>query len=456
MAVSTKRVTSILIVVSWNNHHPAYCVQFIRACESFSEKIFVICPEQADPISRLGSFGGLAAKTEVLHFACRYTKPGSRNFRSLVNDFHDLRRLVASIREAEPTAEVFIFHSDLNSLFWNVFHLPLLAMSIRILFPWRFSGLLVAPDRIWPFQGIRNRFSRLVSEADNRIDGLRLLRIAFDRTLIVAGSLLRRLYLSQRNLALKRSRCEVIAVEDERYLDSIHASTGKATILLPETTSVDLAATPPPVVREIHTRRGGGIVVGLLGVINARKGIDLLVDVIMNHDTSGFLFVIAGQCRRGDIPAAQYDFLKDSHANHPNVIFSPNPIGSEDEFNAVIKACDLIYCVYKAHLHSSNVLSKAAAFGKPVLVSDGALMAERVQRYSLGCVLAEQTAESCLARLREMGTREYRERYSQTARLREYADDHSFKNLERVFGAMRQRILEGEQRRKIITVDTLR
>ena len=448
---------SIIIVVSWNNHHPSYCVQFIRACASFSDKIFVICPEGANPIERLGSSTQIAAKTKVLYSACHYSKSGLRKFRSLIEDFRDLQRLVGSIIETEPTARVFIFHSDLNSLFWSIFHLPLLALRIRGLFPWTFSGLLVAPDRTWPLERARSRLKRLFGEVDDCENQRRFLRITSDRILTITGSILRQFYLWQRNVALRRSRCDLIAIEDERYLDSLHTGTGKRTVFLPETTSVEVSDPPPEIVQNICSKKNGLTVVGLLGVINRRKGIDLLVDVIRNCNTEGFLFVIAGQCGPGDIPAAQRDFLITGSANCRNVIFSPDPICSEPEFNAITIACDIIYCAYKGHLHSSNIISKAAAFGKPLLVSDGALMAKRVRDYGLGCVLEKQTAEACLAALREMSTPEYRQRFLRIGKLNQYMQDHSFDSLQRAIASLSLGKTEnGEQAHEEIGADLLR
>lgn len=241
----TNNMISIIIVVSWHGHHPSYCAQFIRACGSFSDKIFVICPEEADPVERLGAFTDIAAKTKVLHFANRYPTSGFRKFRSLVEDLRDLRRLVGSIIETEARAKVFIFHSDLNSLFWNCFHLPLLVLRIRQLFPWTFSGLLVTPDRKWPMEGARATLKCLLSESGGRLNRLRALRRVVDRILMITGNVVRQFYLWQRNLVLRRSSCDFIAIEDERYLDSLSTGTGKGTVFLPETTSVEVCDPPP-------------------------------------------------------------------------------------------------------------------------------------------------------------------------------------------------------------------
>jgi glycosyltransferase involved in cell wall biosynthesis len=253
---------------------------------------------------------------------------------------------------------------------------------------------------------------------------------------MITGNVVRQFYLWQRNLVLRRSSCDFIAIEDERYLDSLSTGTGKGTVFLPETTSVEVCDPPPEPVRNIRSRKDGATVVGLLGALSSGKGIDLLVDVIKNCNTEGFFFLIAGPCGPRNVPPALWNFLTNEIHNYPNVVYSPNPIPSEPEFNALITACDIVYCAYKGHLHSSNVLSKAVAFRKPLLVNDGELMAKRVREYGIGCVLLEQTAEACLKAFREMSTPEYRGNLGKTGRFEKYLEDHSFENFRKVMTSL--------------------
>lgn len=423
---------SILIVVSWHGHHPSYCTQFIRACGSFSEKIFVIAPEGADPLERLGVDQSIAAKTEVIHFSNRYSRSGFSKIRSLIDDYSDLRKIVSSIIEAEPKAKVFLFHTDLGSFFWNISHLPMLVLLIRVLLPWSCSGLIISPDREWPLEKAGNWLDHLLGEAADHRNPLRFLRAASDVFLHGVGKVIRNLYFWQRNFVLRRSFFDLIALEDERYMDSLTSCTGKKTAFLPETTSVEVADPPPDLVRHISERKGGLIVVGLLGAIGPRKGIDLLAGVLRNFNTEGFLFVVAGPCDPNEFPASLRNFLTNEICNYSNVIFSPHSIPSEPEFNAIIKACDILYCAYKGHLHSSNVISKAAAFGKPVLVSGGELMAKRVVEYRLGIVLPERSAKACIDALRKMGSSMYFREFQETSKFSQYMEDHSFESLQRV------------------------
>lgn len=427
---------SILIVVSWHGHHPSYCTQFIRACASFSEKVYVIAPEGSDPLDRLQEFPDVIGKTVVIPFANRYPKCTFGELRALKDDFDELRTSVGSIKDSHPGSRAFIFHTDLGTLVWNTRHLPMLALRAREWFPWPFGGLLISPDRRWPLEGTRESLRRAIGKGGQQGPLARVLLKISDATLDMAGTLLRSCYLNLRNLAFKTSTCGQIAIEDERYLEPLLLATGKKTHFLPETTSVEVADPAPDLVGRIESAKKGRIVVGILGAISPRKGIDLLADVIKNQNTDGFLFVLAGPCVPSEFPPSIGDFLQHEVSNYGNVIYSPHTIASEPEFNAIIQACDILYCAYKGHIHSSNVISKAAAFRKPVIVSDGELMAKRVREHGLGVVLRERSSTACLEALRELATPGFMEAFGGSAKSGLYMEEHSFESLQEVMASL--------------------
>lgn len=432
---------SIIILVSWSGHHPSYATQLIRACNAFSRQIYALCPAEADLIGRLGNSTALIQKTTVVVHANRASRSGFRDFSDLMADLHDLRCSVESIRQANPADQLLVFHTSLDSLFIGILHLPRLAFRIREVFPWPFSGLLLSPDRRWPLHRARAILGRLFGNANSGGKPVGFFRPLVEFGLGGVGSLLRQAYLWQRNLILKRSSCAQILVEDERYIDWLRLSTGKRVMHFPEITSVGVSTPPPNLVQKISQCKQGRVVVGLLGELSRRKCLDLLLDVIHKHDTDGFLFVIAGPCDPDAFPAPYRSFLLEGIYQRSNVLFSPQRIASEGDFNAIIASCDIIYCVYRDHLHSSNIVSKAAAFHKPLVVSDGELMAKRVRDYDIGCVLEKQTAEACLAVLRKMSTSEYRASFLRTGKFAKYMEDHSFESLQRVMTSLSTRII---------------
>ena len=68
-------------------------------------------------------------------------------------------------------------------------------------------------------------------------------------------------------------------------------------------------------------------------------------------------------------------------------IFYPERFPNEASYNALILACDVLWAVYRENPHSSNTLTKAAYFERPVVVADGHLMARQTREYRLGLVV---------------------------------------------------------------------
>jgi glycosyltransferase involved in cell wall biosynthesis len=70
--------------------------------------------------------------------------------------------------------------------------------------------------------------------------------------------------------------------------------------------------------------------------------------------------------------------------------------------NAVIHAADILFAAYKNFRISSNMPSKAAHFAKPILVSDGFLMGDRVRRYGIGIVVDQDDVQDMLCALERL------------------------------------------------------
>ena len=423
-------MVTVLIVISWHGHHPSYCAELVRACGDFSRKVYVLCPAEANPLERLAGDSEARAKLAVVNHTNRAARTGFKNFADLRADFAELRDKIEIIRRENAGEEVFIFHTSLDSLFIGVWQLPLLWFRIREFLPWPFAGLMLNPDRRWPLSRARRELDRVLGEAGERGRLAQCVYLFFSGLLAGVAAVMRRFYLWQKNRILKRSRCEQIALQDERYADWLALKTGKQVVMYPETTSVQVSNPPPELVRAIAAKRQGRVVVGLLGELSRRKCVDLLLDVIEHHETDGFLFVIAGTCNPAVFLPQHRAFLEDGIQRRDNVIFSPQAVPSESDFNAIIESCDVVYAIYRDHPHSSNVISKAAAFRKPVLVNRGELMAKRVEEYRMGCILPEFSAGECIKVLRQMSSRESLAAVQETARFGDYMESHSLTGLQ--------------------------
>lgn len=89
-----------------------------------------------------------------------------------------------------------------------------------------------------------------------------------------------------------------------------------------------------------------------------------------------------------------------------NISLHLQRIESEEEFNRFYEIADMIYAIYDNFDNfdkSSNALSKACMFKKPVLVAEGKyLMAGRVKEFNLGYAVDENNPEECLTTINQI------------------------------------------------------
>ena len=89
-----------------------------------------------------------------------------------------------------------------------------------------------------------------------------------------------------------------------------------------------------------------------------------------------------------------------------NCHFELDYIDDPAEVNAYINMCDVVYMCYENFFYSSGIMTKAAAFGKLMLVSEGYCMGDRVTKYGLGLTVKEKDLDEIIAAgYRQGGTR---------------------------------------------------
>lgn len=104
-----------------------------------------------------------------------------------------------------------------------------------------------------------------------------------------------------------------------------------------------------------------------------------------------------------------------------NLYIQPKYLADERTFNEIISISDVIFAVYRDFGRSSNMLSKAAYFEKPILVSKSCLMGDRVEQYRIGYAvpqddtLAMYQALCNLGKIENLGThfKSYRSDFSE-------------------------------------------
>lgn len=144
--------------------------------------------------------------------------------------------------------------------------------------------------------------------------------------------------------------------------------------------------------RTLRERAAGRKVISLLGSINARKGTGLLLRTIPLLPADEYFFLIAGKPSLSPEETAELRALESACTNCLIVL---ERIPDEACFNALVTESSLVFAAYRQFSGSSNLLTKAAAFGKPVIVSKGGCMGRRAETYGIGIAITENDTEAC-------------------------------------------------------------
>ena len=186
--------------------------------------------------------------------------------------------------------------------------------------------------------------------------------------------------------ALRSRHCRSVALLDEGVAERLRERLpGKEVLIFP-----DLAdASPPddsfPVRQEIIAKAGARKVITLIGGVAKRKGILTLLACARKMSQAECFFVFAGSLAEETFEPDELQSLRELAADPPhNCYFNFNFVPGEAQFNALVEMSDLLFASYEDFPHSSNILAKAALFKKPVIVSKGHCMEERVNAFRMG------------------------------------------------------------------------
>jgi hypothetical protein len=142
--------------------------------------------------------------------------------------------------------------------------------------------------------------------------------------------------------------------------------------------------------KEIRERAGTRKIVLLAGIIDVRKNIKLWSELISHADPTEWYFLQIGEINFKQLPIIEYVKMYGLLIHTPeNLTIIPRFLDEESNFNNYFNLADIIFAVYKDFKYSSGILSKAAAFYKPILVSNKYQMGEYVDKYQLGYTVDE-------------------------------------------------------------------
>lgn len=387
--------TIALVDWCWVGHHPTYFINFTSTLLQLGYRVLAICPNPQAVWEGVDSeFHG---NLEVQSCAWKYTV---RFPWALLNQIAGAARSFGVLRK-----QLNAWESQAGQVIDNLFFACVYDRHFRFFrstawgFRWKWSGLYLHAEDV----------RRQLRDAKKAGD--------------VSSPWS---YLCHPNVVS-------LAVLDEGVLDYLQQRTNKRVVRMPDIANTDVE--PLSVLREEIVRRAKGRkVVSLLGYLKTSKGVDAFCQAALSAEGQKHFFVLGGQFVPSELSSEELGLIQEMRAAE-NVMLALRPL-SEPEFNAVFLVTDVIYAAYVDFHNSSNVMTKAAYFGKPLIVSEGSLMAERCRKYSLGKVIPQSDAGAFLAAMCEI---ERNSRMVRTQGQDEYFRLHSTEILPHVFSELLER-----------------
>jgi hypothetical protein len=230
------------------------------------------------------------------------------------------------------------------------------------------------------------------------------------------------------------SSMRAVAVLDEGITEAMAQLTGGRPVhVFPDITDAALPAAKEAfgMATKIESFAGGRPIVSLTGHLQWTKGLDVFTDAAKDPRMQGLFFFLGGEVNWGEMSNAEKANLHRAWERLPNFYAHLQHL-PEPTMNSVYAVSDVVVAAYRAFPNSSNALTKAAFLERPIVVSEGHVMAERVRRYQMGEVIPEGSADELVRALQHMVQPGYREELSRRARWKDYQEAHSLSRLDSV------------------------
>lgn len=229
--------------------------------------------------------------------------------------------------------------------------------------------------------------------------------------------------------------CRGIGILDEGTQIPMQARfKNKPVFVLPDVTDEKKPAVIPAEISEIKTKAGQRTIIGLIGLLQKRKGLLSFLRAMQAADPAKSYFLLVGALPLQDYTDEEQAELQRRLAvsEGENWHFELSYIESPVMFNAYVDICDVLYLVYEDFYYSSGILTKAAVFEKLVITAKGYCMGERVEQYRIGLTVEEGNNREIMEAMEILSDLRTREQMHAEAAFDEYRDFHNIHILDKV------------------------
>jgi hypothetical protein len=199
-------------------------------------------------------------------------------------------------------------------------------------------------------------------------------------------------------------------------------------VFFPEITEKRIKVTEE--IENIRRQADKRCIFGLLGDLSPRKGVFDFLRIAYEFDAKRGFFLLAGNFNIKNFPEQEQKEIRQflQTKGRDNCYFRltmTDPL----EFNALVNICDVLYLSYQNHYHSSGLLAKAALFNKPVIVSAGYCMGQRVIKYNLGLTVNSNVYPEKMKAVGRLADTDFRNRIKESPGFKIYSAQNSAKAL---------------------------
>ena len=362
-AVTTNPMNQCVALVDWNRsgHHPTFFNHLVLALEELGIDVLALCPDPEAAASMAALTRCAASPSPRGHTEFDSIEVPSERLRSLrprrigaidwtIRHFRGIENRVIAWERRNGRKADLIFHACIydRDFQWIHYAAPLLRL------PW--SGLYLHALS-YRMPGHPHPVTRSIPRP----------RQMFSHRL-----------------------CRGVAVLDEGIVDAMSRDIGKPVIAFPDPADERIEADAEERVLgdELTTFADGRPVVGLFGHLQKSKGLQAFLEAARMPAAAGVCFAMAGEMLWPPDPDEKQRWIELMHGV-PNLWLHLERIPTEPALAHLMAACDALAACYVDFPHSSGIQAKAAILQKPLIVSDGFLMAERVRRFRMGAVVPQ-------------------------------------------------------------------
>ncbi len=204
---------------------------------------------------------------------------------------------------------------------------------------------------------------------------------------------------------------------------------------LPDGVRVGAGLTPCSDVRAEWAIEEGRVVALLLGVLDARKGVHIVLEAVRRLEREAqrkLTLVFAGPVKTADESVLREAIAEVCERTEVHVLLD-NRYVPDSEVQSLVEASDVVLLPYQRdHVGSSNMLARAAIAGVPVLGTDHGLIGKLIIRHRLGDTMDSTDPDGIALSLRQLVQDGDQIPFDQLE-AREYGRSHSATRMGEVF-----------------------